>query len=51
MPGHFTDLSAIDDALERLSLYVGEGQAITLAAVEACVARVRVETICLWSTR
>ncbi|HEX7477527.1 MAG TPA: DNA polymerase III subunit delta [Polyangiales bacterium] len=40
-----TDLSAIDDALERLSLYVGDGQAITLAAVEACVSRVRVESI------
>ncbi len=40
-----TDLSAIDDALERLSLYVGDGQPITVAAVEACVSRVRVESI------
>lgn len=42
-----TDLSAIDDALERLSLYVGDGDIIDLAAVEACVSRVRVESI--WS--
>ena len=40
-----TDLSALSDALERLSLYVGDKQPITLAAVEACVARVRVESI------
>jgi DNA polymerase-3 subunit delta len=40
-----TDLSALDDALERLSLYVGEGQPITREAVEACVSRVRVDTI------
>jgi DNA polymerase-3 subunit delta len=39
------DLPAIDDALERLSLYVGDGRAIDLAAVETCVARVRVESI------
>ncbi len=39
------DLSAIDDALERLSLYVGEGKPIELADVEACVSRVRAETI------
>ena len=39
------DLSAIDDALERLSLYVGAGAAIDEAAVEACIARVRVESI------
>lgn len=39
------DLAAIDDALERLSLYAGAGAAIDLAAVEACVTRVRVETI------
>ncbi|MBC7173012.1 MAG: DNA polymerase III subunit delta, partial [Polyangiaceae bacterium] len=39
------DLAAIDDALERLSLFVGEGSAIELAAVEACVSRVRTETI------
>jgi DNA polymerase-3 subunit delta len=40
-----TDVSALADALERLSLYVGPNQPITLAAVEACVARVRVESI------
>ncbi|HKP58034.1 MAG TPA: DNA polymerase III subunit delta [Polyangiales bacterium] len=40
-----TDLSAADDALERLSLYVGPDQPITLQAVEACVSRVRVDTI------
>jgi DNA polymerase-3 subunit delta len=40
-----TDLSAADDALERLSLYVGPGQPITREAVEACVSRVRVDTI------
>ena len=39
------DLSAIDDALERLSLYVGAGQRIDLDAVEACVMRVRADTI------
>lgn len=39
------DLSALDDALERLSLYVGDGAPIDLAAVEACVTRVRVDTI------
>jgi DNA polymerase-3 subunit delta len=42
-----TDLAALDDALERLSLYAGAGQPITLSAVEACVSRVRVESI--WS--
>jgi len=40
-----TDLAAIDDALERLALYVGPGKAIDLAAVEACVSRARVESI------
>ena len=40
-----TDLSALDDGLERLSLYVGPGQPIDVSAVEACVARVRVESI------
>jgi DNA polymerase-3 subunit delta len=39
------DLPAIDDALERLGLYVGERAAIDLAAVEACITRVRVESI------
>ena len=42
-----SDLPAIDDALERLSLYVGEGAAIDLDAVEVCVVKVRVESI--WS--
>lgn len=40
-----TDLCALDDALTRLQLYVGDGKPITLAAVEACVSRVRVESI------
>lgn len=40
-----TDLSQLDDALERLSLYVGEAAPITLAAVEACVVRIRTESI------
>jgi DNA polymerase-3 subunit delta len=40
-----TDVSALDDALERLSLYVGRDQAIGLSAVEACVSRIRVESI------
>jgi len=39
------DLPAIDDALERLSLYVGEGKPITAEAVDACVAKLRVESI------
>jgi DNA polymerase-3 subunit delta len=39
------DLSAIDDALERLSLYVGKGKPIGLAAVESCVSRARVDSI------
>jgi DNA polymerase-3 subunit delta len=39
------DLPALDDALERLSLYVGERAAIDLAAVEQCVTKVRVESI------
>ena len=39
------DLASLDDALERLSLYVGPGQRIDLAAVEACVARVKVDSI------
>lgn len=36
-----TDLSSVDDAIERLSLYVGAGAAIGDDAVAACVARVR----------
>lgn len=39
------DLSALDDAVERLSLYVGPGQRIGLEAVEACVTRVRTDSI------
>jgi DNA polymerase-3 subunit delta len=39
------DLAAIDDAVERLSLYVGEGKPIDRDAVEAIVVRVRVDTI------
>jgi DNA polymerase-3 subunit delta len=34
-------LSPVDDALERLSLYAGPGAAIDEAAVGACVARIR----------
>ncbi len=37
-------LSYLSDALERLSLYVGPGAAITEAAVSECVARVRMGT-------
>ncbi len=39
------DLAAADDAVERLSLFVGEGAPIDLASVEACVTRVRTESI------
>lgn len=39
------DLAAIDDALERLSLFVGTGAPIGLRAIEACVSRIRVESI------
>ncbi len=41
------DLGAIDDALERLSLFVGPGQRIDADAVLKCVTRIRVESI--WS--
>ena len=41
------DLSAIDDAMERLSLFVGAGQRIDADAVMRCVTRIRVESI--WS--
>ena len=41
------DLAAIDDALERLSLFVGAGQRIDADAVARCVTRIRVESI--WS--
>jgi DNA polymerase-3 subunit delta len=36
-----TELSALDDVLERLSLYVGKDAPITEEAVAACVTRVR----------
>jgi len=39
------DLAALDDAVERLSLYVGAGQRIDAAAVTACVTRARVDSI------
>jgi DNA polymerase-3 subunit delta len=39
------DLPAIDDALERLELYVGPGASIDLHAVETCIAKLRVESI------
>lgn len=35
------ELSTLEDAIERLSLYVGEGAVIDANAVRACVARVR----------
>jgi DNA polymerase-3 subunit delta len=41
------DLAAIDDALERLSLFVGPGQRIDADSVLTCVTRIRVESI--WS--
>jgi DNA polymerase-3 subunit delta len=41
------DLAAIDDALERLSLFVGAGQRIDAEAVRMCVTRIRVESV--WS--
>jgi DNA polymerase III subunit delta len=41
------DLASIDDALERLSLFVGAGQRIDPDAVRKCVTRIRVESI--WS--
>ncbi|MFK7990307.1 MAG: DNA polymerase III subunit delta [Sandaracinaceae bacterium] len=39
------DLSAIDDALERLSLYVGSGNRIEVGDVEACVSRIAADSI------
>ena len=41
------DLAALDDAIERLSLYVGKGRPIDVAAVDAVVERSRVDTV--WS--
>jgi DNA polymerase-3 subunit delta len=40
-----TDLAALDDALERLSLYVGEGQPIGSEAVEQCVSHARTASV------
>jgi DNA polymerase-3 subunit delta len=40
-----SDLPALDDALERLGLYVGERGVIDLNAVESCVTRVKSESI------
>lgn len=39
------DLAAIDDATERLSLYVGAGNKIDVADVEACVTRIATDSI------
>ncbi|HJL19519.1 MAG TPA: DNA polymerase III subunit delta [Sandaracinaceae bacterium LLY-WYZ-13_1] len=39
------DLAALDDAVERLSLYVGAGQRIDPAAVQACVSRIAADSI------
>lgn len=39
------DLAAIDDAVERLSLYVGEGNKIDVDDVEACVTRIATDSI------
>jgi DNA polymerase-3 subunit delta len=39
------DLSALDDALERISLYVGEGKPIELDAVEASVTHARTDSV------
>lgn len=45
LEGTGEDLAALDDALERLSLYVGPGAPIDVAAVEACVLPVRTDSI------
>jgi DNA polymerase-3 subunit delta len=39
------DLASLIDAVERLGLFVGEGQKIDVSAVEACVTRVAVDSI------
>ncbi len=39
------ELANIADALERLSLYVGQGQAITEDAIAACLVRLRQSTV------
>lgn len=40
-----SELAGLIDAVERLSLYVGEKQPITEEAVHACIARVRVGSV------
>lgn len=42
-----TDLSAIDDAMERVSLFVGPGKKIDDASVRACIQNLKSESI--WS--
>lgn len=39
------DLGALEDAIERLSLFVGRDAPIDVAAVDACVVRLRVDSI------
>jgi DNA polymerase-3 subunit delta len=39
------DLAGLNDALERLSLYVGAAQPIDVAAVERCVAHARTDSV------
>lgn len=41
------DLAAIEDGVERLSLFVGQGEPIEVDSVTTCVSRARVESI--WS--
>ena len=40
-----SDLGAINDALERLSLFVGASQPLRLSDVEQCVTRLRTESV------
>ena len=40
-----SDLAALSDAVTRLGFYVGAGQRIDVKAVEACITRVRVDSI------
>lgn len=39
------DLAGLDDAVERLSLFVGEGKPIEVTDVEGCISRVETESI------
>lgn len=39
------DLATLDDAIERLSLYVGKGKPIDASAVDAVIERSRVDTV------